>query len=124
MLVSPDVLASRNARLPEDNDPQETAEWLDAMEAVLKFGGPERAHFLLEALIGKVARLDAQIVDVIHREAEAAAAERAEALGLDRPHVAHAGLRDLEHQRRSERAVRFHEFQELRKDGAVGERRH
>jgi pyruvate dehydrogenase E1 component len=57
MLVSPDVLANRNARLPEDNDPQETAEWLDAMEAVLKYGGPERAQFLLEALIGSVARL-------------------------------------------------------------------
>ena len=36
MHVSPDVLASRNARLPEDHDPQETAEWLDAMEAVLQ----------------------------------------------------------------------------------------
>lgn len=57
MLVSPDVLASRNARLPEDNDPQETAEWLDAIEAVVKYGGPERAQFLLEALIGKIARL-------------------------------------------------------------------
>ena len=57
MLVSPDVLASRNARLPEDNDPQETSEWLDAIEAVVKYGGPDRAQFLLEALIGKVARL-------------------------------------------------------------------
>ena len=57
MLVSPDVLASRNARLPEDNDPQETSEWLDSIEAVLKYGGPERAQFLLEALIAKVAKL-------------------------------------------------------------------
>src|SRR5438477_3760738 len=56
MLVSPDVLASRNARLPEDADPQETAEWLDAMEAVLKYDGPERAQFLLENLIAKVAK--------------------------------------------------------------------
>ncbi len=57
MLVSPEVLASRNARLPEDNDPQETAEWLDAIEAVVKYGGADRAQFLLEALIGKIAKL-------------------------------------------------------------------
>ena len=33
-----------------DADPQETAEWLEALEAVLQREGPERAHFLLEAL--------------------------------------------------------------------------
>jgi pyruvate dehydrogenase E1 component len=33
-----------------DADPQETAEWLEALEAVLQRGGGERAHFLLEAL--------------------------------------------------------------------------
>ena len=53
MLVTPDVLASSSARLPEDTDPQETAEWLEAMEAVLKHGGPERAKFLLETLIAR-----------------------------------------------------------------------
>ena len=34
MLVTPDVLANSSARLPDDLDPQETAEWLEAMEAV------------------------------------------------------------------------------------------
>ena len=58
MLVSPDVLASSNGRLPEDADPQETAEWLESMEAVLRHSGPERAQYLLESLIAKVARLD------------------------------------------------------------------
>jgi pyruvate dehydrogenase E1 component len=57
MLVSPDVLASRNSRLPEDHDPQETSEWVDSIEAVVKYGGPERAQFLLDALIAKVAKL-------------------------------------------------------------------
>jgi pyruvate dehydrogenase E1 component len=52
-----DVMASRKERLPEDTDPQETAEWLDAMEAVLKHGGTERARFLLETLISQVAKL-------------------------------------------------------------------
>jgi len=33
-----------------DLDPQETREWLGALEAVLEQQGPERAHFLLEAL--------------------------------------------------------------------------
>ncbi|MCI0703693.1 MAG: pyruvate dehydrogenase (acetyl-transferring), homodimeric type [Planctomycetia bacterium] len=61
MLVTPDVLASRNARLPDDIDPQETAEWLDAMEAVLKHGGPERAKFLLETLIAMADRAGAKM---------------------------------------------------------------
>jgi pyruvate dehydrogenase E1 component len=50
-------LASRTQRLPEDTDPQETTEWLDSMEAVLKAGGPDRARFLLEALLSQVAKL-------------------------------------------------------------------
>jgi pyruvate dehydrogenase E1 component len=36
---------------PPDADPQETREWLDALEAVIAHEGPERAHFLLEQLI-------------------------------------------------------------------------
>ncbi|GAC1626858.1 MAG: pyruvate dehydrogenase (acetyl-transferring), homodimeric type [Nevskia sp.] len=36
--------------IPNDADPQETREWLEAMQAVLEREGPERAHFLLEAL--------------------------------------------------------------------------
>ena len=54
MLASPDVLA-RQGRLPEDTDPHETTEWLESMEAVLRYGGPERAQFLLNALISQVA---------------------------------------------------------------------
>ncbi|QJW99176.1 pyruvate dehydrogenase (acetyl-transferring), homodimeric type [Frigoriglobus tundricola] len=61
MLVTPDVLANSSARLPEDNDPQETAEWLEAMEAVLKHGGPERAKFLLETLIAVADRSGAKM---------------------------------------------------------------
>ena len=34
-----------------DGDPQETREWLDALEAVIEQVGPERAHFLIEKLI-------------------------------------------------------------------------
>ncbi len=40
------------ASLP-DYDPQETQEWLDALESVLANEGPERAHFLLEQLLEK-----------------------------------------------------------------------
>jgi pyruvate dehydrogenase E1 component len=36
---------------PSDADPQETREWLDALQAVIAEEGPERAHFLLEQLI-------------------------------------------------------------------------
>lgn len=37
----------------DDVDPHETNEWLEALEAVLKIEGPERAHYLLERLIEK-----------------------------------------------------------------------
>jgi pyruvate dehydrogenase E1 component len=36
---------------PSDADPQETSEWLEALQAVIAHEGPERAHFLLEQLI-------------------------------------------------------------------------
>jgi pyruvate dehydrogenase E1 component len=38
-------------QLPEDLDPAETREWLDALDAVIQAEGPERAHFLLEQLL-------------------------------------------------------------------------
>jgi len=34
-----------------DTDAQETAEWLDALSAVIAQEGPERAHLLLEHLL-------------------------------------------------------------------------
>ena len=42
--------------LHQDIDPQETREWLDALEALIEAEGPERAHYLLEALIDKARR--------------------------------------------------------------------
>lgn len=39
-----------------DIDPQETQEWLDALEAVMEEEGADRAHFLLESLIEKARR--------------------------------------------------------------------
>jgi len=44
-----------------DVDPQETKEWLDALQAVLEREGPERAHQLLEALTEK-ARLSGAFI--------------------------------------------------------------
>ena len=37
-------------RRPDDTDPQETEEWLDALEAVSRVAGPDRAGFLLARL--------------------------------------------------------------------------
>ena len=34
-----------------DPDPEETREWLDALEAVIEREGPERAHFLIEQML-------------------------------------------------------------------------
>ena len=44
-----------------DVDPQETREWLEALDAVLENEGPERAHFLLERLVEKARRSGADI---------------------------------------------------------------
>ena len=43
-----------------DVDPQETREWLDALDSVLENEGPARAHFLLEKLIQKARRRGAK----------------------------------------------------------------
>ncbi len=40
----------------QDTDPQETREWLDALDAVIEHEGPERAHYILEALIDQSRR--------------------------------------------------------------------
>jgi len=44
-----------------DIDPQETQEWLDALESVLELEGAERAHYLLERLTDKARRSGADI---------------------------------------------------------------
>lgn len=45
----------------EDIDPQETQEWLDALETVLINEGTERAHYLLERLVEKARRSGAYL---------------------------------------------------------------
>ena len=46
---------------PQDIDPQETQEWLDALDAVIETEGVERAHYLLEKLIDKSRRSGANL---------------------------------------------------------------
>ena len=47
-------------RIP-DIDPQETREWVAALEGVLAAEGPDRAHFLIEQLIDKARRSGAYL---------------------------------------------------------------
>ena len=47
-------------RIP-DLDPQETREWLDALDGVLAVEGPDRAHFLIEQLIDRARRSGAYL---------------------------------------------------------------
>jgi pyruvate dehydrogenase E1 component len=44
-----------------DPDPQETQEWLDALEGVLQHEGSQRAHYILEKLIDKARRSGAYL---------------------------------------------------------------
>jgi len=39
-----------------DIDPQETGEWLEALNSMLETDGAERAHFIIEQMIDKVRR--------------------------------------------------------------------
>ncbi|WP_199609622.1 pyruvate dehydrogenase (acetyl-transferring), homodimeric type [Flocculibacter collagenilyticus] len=44
-----------------DIDPQETQDWLDALEAIIEEDGKERGHYVLEALIDKARRSGAHL---------------------------------------------------------------
>ena len=44
-----------------DADPEETREWLDALEAVIEAEGIERAHFLIESLVDQARRAGANL---------------------------------------------------------------
>lgn len=39
-----------------DSDPQETQEWLDALEAVIEYEGTDRAHYLIEKMMDRARR--------------------------------------------------------------------
>ncbi len=54
-------------RLPEaDSDPQETREWLAALDSVVEAAGPERATFLLHKLVQHARRRRVQLPTVAH----------------------------------------------------------
>ena len=44
-----------------DTDPQETQEWIDALESTLAHAGVERAHFLLQQLVDRARRAGAHL---------------------------------------------------------------
>jgi pyruvate dehydrogenase E1 component len=48
-------------QLPSDIDPQETQEWLESLDAVIKVHGAERAHYLLEQLVEQTRRSGAYL---------------------------------------------------------------
>jgi pyruvate dehydrogenase E1 component len=67
--MKPDDLARLSPiaswRLPEaDADPQETREWLDALDAVVEQSGPQRATFLLQKLVQHARRRRVQLPTV------------------------------------------------------------
>lgn len=45
----------------QDVDPQETQEWLESIDAVIKVHGAERAHYLLEQLVDQTRRSGAYL---------------------------------------------------------------
>jgi pyruvate dehydrogenase E1 component len=64
--MSPEQLLQADRDLDQaqtngDPDPEETSEWLDALESVLQLEGPERARFLLDQLKDKAIREGVEI---------------------------------------------------------------
>src|SRR6185369_15896535 len=60
-IVPSKVIAMDMKDIHPDVDPQETQEWLEALDSVLEREGPDRAHFLLERLVEKARRSGAYI---------------------------------------------------------------
>ena len=58
MLLNPNAHAAQSP--VDDLDPQETAEWMESLEGVVRTGGPRRAQFLLQQLIAQAASLGAK----------------------------------------------------------------
>src|SRR5688572_32864293 len=58
---SPKVAVMDMRDMQPDADPQETREWLEALDSVLEREGPARANFLLEKLAEKARRAGAYI---------------------------------------------------------------
>ncbi|HET8900120.1 MAG TPA: pyruvate dehydrogenase (acetyl-transferring), homodimeric type, partial [Rhodanobacteraceae bacterium] len=50
-----------DAFLDQDPDPTETREWVESLDAVIKADGPERAHFLLDRMVGEARRAGGQM---------------------------------------------------------------
>ena len=40
-----------NVQAPDDLNPQETSEWLEALDEIIDEAGPDRAGYLLERLM-------------------------------------------------------------------------
>jgi pyruvate dehydrogenase E1 component len=51
-----------------DQNPQETSEWLDALDEVVKEAGPERAAYILERVLGRARELGAEPRNVVETD--------------------------------------------------------
>jgi pyruvate dehydrogenase E1 component len=46
---------------PDDLNPQETSEWIEALDEIIDAAGPDRASYLLQRLIERAANLSVQL---------------------------------------------------------------
>src|SRR5580698_4684266 len=49
------------AQAPDDLDPQETSEWVEALDEIIDEAGPDRASYLLERLMERASNLGVQV---------------------------------------------------------------
>jgi pyruvate dehydrogenase E1 component len=61
MAVGSNSQLTQNVHLAQDPDPEETREWLEALQAVIGSEGIERAHYLIESLVDQARRSGANL---------------------------------------------------------------
>ena len=49
------------AQAPDDLNPQETSEWVEALDEIIDEAGPDRASYLIERLMERAANLGVQV---------------------------------------------------------------
>src|SRR5262245_48371771 len=61
VLGIPTVMLKPKVEIPDDLNPQETSEWVEALDEIIDEAGPDRASYLLERLMERAANLGVQV---------------------------------------------------------------
>ena len=55
------IIQSLNSKILSDSNKEETVEWIESLDQIVKFGGRERGKFIVQKLIERAHELGAQL---------------------------------------------------------------